>query len=219
VRPQVRLFVSTEKVRSCIEEDDPEDTWPHGWTKPGTRDEARLHSGLRRANRAIHGAGTTRPDARGMATTFAGLLLSHDAATIAHAGDSRVYRYRRGRLERLTDDPTLLEEMLLRGGVSLDEIESLAGRNMAHAVTRALGCDASIQIDTRAFPLLPGDVFLLCSDGLWGPVPERDIASILAWSSSLPAQVAGLIGRALELGGPDNITCVLARAERAEPCR
>jgi PPM family protein phosphatase len=214
---EVASRMAIEVIRACFEEDDPEDTWPYGWGRGTDREEARLVWSIQCANRSILEAGRANAETRGMATTFAGVLVSSGRARIVHVGDSRVYRYRQGALERLTTDHTLLEEMLQKGGVSLDEIASVP--DMANAVTRALGCDRAVEVETRVERTETGDVFLICSDGLWGPVPERDMAVILAWSSRLETKVAGLIWRALELGGPDNVTCVLARVTDTPSCR
>ena len=206
---EVASRMVVDAVRACFEEDDPDETWP--WAFDGTkdRDEARLVLSLRRANREILAAGR-RAGMGGMGTTFAGVLVAAGGAYIAHAGDSRVYRLRGERLEALTRDHTVLEELLRQGSPSL---EALGGIDEAIAcrITRALGTEPSVDVETRVEAVEAGDVLLVCSDGLWGPVPADEIATTLAWSVSPQGIVAGLMGRALEHGGSDNVTCVVVR--------
>jgi PPM family protein phosphatase len=196
-------------VKASIEEDDPDDTMPFGFGEARDRDEARLILSLRRANRGILDASRYRIETRGMATTFAGVLLTPAAAYIAHVGDSRVYRFRGGRLEQLTRDHSVLEELLQQGELMIDDEGGLPAH--LNAVTRALGIDKAVEIETRVEPTDPGDLFLVCSDGLWGPVPDAGIAAILAAHTDLDAAAAALIDCATERGGPDNVTCVLVR--------
>ncbi|WP_437741696.1 protein phosphatase 2C domain-containing protein [Sorangium sp. So ce1504] len=212
---EVASRMAIEVVRNCFEEDgDLEKTWPRGTTTTGTStpsdwDEVRLVLSVRRANRAIYEASQQQEAMRGMATTFAGVLLAPGMAYIAHVGDSRVYRMRGGTLERLTRDHTLLEELLGDGDGAREAVEALSDR--ASAVTCALGADESVDIESRVEATAPGDVFLVCSDGLWGPVPERRIAGILEAHRDLSLAAELLIHLANEHGGPDNVTCVLAR--------
>ncbi|WP_437894313.1 PP2C family protein-serine/threonine phosphatase [Sorangium sp. So ce124] len=207
---EVASRMAIEVVKSCFEEDeDLEETWPYGTGSPHNRDEVRLVLSVRRANREIYEASQRQEAVRGMATTFAGVLLGPGMAYIAHVGDSRVYRMRGGKLERLTRDHTLLEELLSDGEGALAALEALSGR--ADAVTRALGCDKNVDIESRVEPTLPGDVFLVCSDGLWGPVPEARIEGVLGRHRDLSLAASLLVDIANEHGGPDNITCVLAR--------
>ncbi|MGK3996871.1 PP2C family protein-serine/threonine phosphatase [Sorangium sp. So ce1024] len=212
---EVASRMAIEVVKSCFEEDeDLEDTWPRGAATTGAstpreRDEVRLVLSVRRANRAIHEASQQREAMRGMATTFAGVLLAPGMAYIAHVGDSRVYRMRQGTLERLTRDHTLLEELLGDGDKAREAVEALGDR--ASAITRALGADDNVDIESRVEPTQPGDVFLVCSDGLWGPAPERRIAEILEAHRDLSLAASLLVDLANEHGGPDNVTCVLAR--------
>ncbi|MGK3968876.1 PP2C family serine/threonine-protein phosphatase [Sorangium sp. So ce118] len=207
---EVASRMAIEVVKSCFaEEEDLEDTWPYGAARPHDRDEVRLVLSVRRANRAIYEASQQQEENRGMATTFAGVLLGPGMAYIAHVGDSRVYRMRGGKLERLTRDHTLLQELLRDGDGALAALEALSDR--ASAVTRALGCDESVAIESRVEATAPGDVFLLCSDGLWGPVPEGRIEGVLQAHQELSLAANLLVNLANEHGGPDNVTCVLAR--------
>ena len=206
---EVASRMAIEIVRGCVEEDDPDETWP--WAFDGTKDrnEARLVLSLRRANREILVAGR-RGGMGGMGTTFAGVLVAAGKAYVAHAGDSRVYRLRGERLETLTRDHTVLEELLRQSSVDAGDVAELEP-GIACRLTRALGTEPSVDVETRVEAVEAGDVLLVCSDGLWGSVPADDIAATLAWSARPQGIVAGLIGRALEQGGPDNVTCVVGR--------
>ncbi|WP_437709319.1 protein phosphatase 2C domain-containing protein [Sorangium sp. So ce448] len=207
---EVASRMAIEVVKGCFEADeDIEETWPCGTGSAHDRDEVRLVMSVRRANRAIYHASQRQALQRGMATTFAGVLLAPGMAYIAHVGDSRVYRMRGGKLERLTRDHTLLEDLLREGDGALAALEALSDR--ANAITRALGANESVDIESRVEPTLPGDVFLVCSDGLWGPVPEGRIEGILGAHRDLSFAAELLTDLANEHGGPDNVTCVLAR--------
>ncbi|MGK4002876.1 protein phosphatase 2C domain-containing protein [Sorangium sp. So ce1036] len=207
---EVASRMAIEVVKSCFEVDEEiEETWPYGTATPHDRDEVRLVLSVRRANRAIYEASQRQEHTREMATTFAGVLLGLGMAYIAHVGDSRVYRMRGGKLERLTRDHTLLEELLYDGDGVREAVEALSDR--ANAVTRALGCDENVEIESRVEPTAPGDIFLVCSDGLWGPVPEGRIAGVLGSHRDLSLAASLLVDLANEHGEPDNVTCVLAR--------
>ncbi|WP_437973301.1 protein phosphatase 2C domain-containing protein [Sorangium sp. So ce295] len=207
---EVASRMAIEVVKSCFEEDeDLEETWPYGTGSPHDRDEVRLVMSVRRANRAIYEASQKKEEVRGMATTFAGVLLGAGMAYMAHVGDSRVYRMRGGKLERLTRDHTLLAELLGDGDGAREAVEALSKR--ARTITRALGADENVEIESRVAATKPGDLLLVCSDGLWGPVPERRIAGILEAHRDLSFAAELLVDLANEHGGPDNVTCVLAR--------
>jgi serine/threonine protein phosphatase PrpC len=204
---EIASRMAVDLVRGCLDRDDPEETWPCGLSGKATdRDEARLILGVRAANRAIFELGRRELSLRGMGTTFAGMLVSGDGATLAHVGDSRIYRFRHGKLEQLTRDHTVIE-MARHLRVELDASEDL----IPDALVRAVGTERTVDVETRRERIERGDTFLLCSDGLWGPVPKEDIAATLAWRSRPEAIVARLIGRAIERGGPDNVTCVVVR--------
>ena len=207
---EVASRMAVDIVRACIEEDDPNDTWPYGRNTEADRDEARLVWSVRRANREIEAEGQRIAGKRGMGTTFTGALVSGEKVYLAHVGDSRIYRLRRGRLAALTRDHTVLEDLLRQHGAEAPELRDLAPE-IACRLTRALGTDKAVEVEARVEAAEAGDVLLLCSDGLWGPVDEDEIAATLAWSASVPAIVSGLSGRALEEGGPDNVTCVVVR--------
>ncbi len=160
------------------------------------------------ANAKIHGRGQADEEFRGMGTTVTSLLLLTEGAMVAHVGDSRAYRLRGNRFEQLTFDHSLAWEIKAAGqlpeGMSTDHIPK-------NIITRSLGPNATVSVDLEGpFPLATGDTFLLCSDGLSGPVTDEEIGTILA---SMPPDeaVRSLIDLANLRGGPDNITAVVAR--------
>lgn len=163
----------------------------------------RLVASFERANARVFAVG--RATGTGMGTTLTAVFARAQHAVVAHVGDSRLYRFRGHQLEQLTDDHTVGAEMA-RAGQPCDEPAAIA-----QSLTRAIGCEPGVDIDARVVPTRPGDVLLLCSDGLWGVVPHSEIEVILdCWPSPREA-AARLVQRANELGGPDNVTAVLVR--------
>ena len=139
-----------------------------------------------------------------MGSTIAAVLIREGRALVAHVGDSRVYRMRRGKLERMTRDHSLYAELEDAGVVS---VGTLASRNV---ITRAVGVPGYATPDVSIVETQPGDVFLMCSDGLTDDVPDGDIAEVLAaFEPKLAAEQ--LVQRAWAAGASDNITCVVAR--------
>jgi protein phosphatase len=179
----------------------------------------RLRAAVREANAKIFArAGDSRAH-RGMGTTVvaAAFAPGEGVLYVAHAGDSRCYLARGGALRRLTRDHSLVED-------ALRERPDLTPRDLSYlprnVITRALGVAASVDAELRAEPVEPGDVFLLCSDGLHGLIEDADIARIVGEHRVLTEACANLIALANERGGRDNITAVLVRIEDGdEPWR
>ncbi len=166
-----------------------------------------LAAAVQHENEAVREA-AVRTGEGDMGTTVAAVLVRGDRAAVAHVGDSRVYRYRDGRLEALTDDHSLLAECLRSGTLTPD----LAGAfPYKHLVTRSLGAGDSVDVDTRLLEPVAGDVLLLCSDGLSGVLGDDEIAGALGGKPDLDATARLLVDRANERGGPDNVTVVLVR--------
>jgi serine/threonine protein phosphatase PrpC len=183
----------------------------------GTRAEERLREVARTANRRIYDMAQSDSEHAGMGTTFTAVLVSGREVAVGHVGDSRLYRLREGGFERLTDDHSLVEELVRQGKLSPEEAEVHPQRSI---ITRALGPEKDVQVDTFTDIARDGDVYLLCSDGLSGMVSEEQIAQILTASRSLEDAAQALIDAANTAGGKDNITAVLFRvgeAEGAEP--
>lgn len=174
-----------------------------------------LAQAVRDANAQIHSRGMASDDFRGMGTTVSALAVLPQGAIIAHVGDSRVYRLRGDVIEQLTFDHSLVWELRRAGQFPAGETLSYIPKNI---ITRSLGPNPEVQVDLEGpFPILPGDVFLLCSDGLSGQVRDEEIGKVL---SLLPPQEAmrTLIDLANLRGGPDNITVIVARAASEPGC-
>ncbi|WP_437785845.1 PP2C family protein-serine/threonine phosphatase [Sorangium sp. So ce1097] len=205
---EIASRMAVDIVQSCCKDTEGEITQPTGYDELALPLETRLVSSIWRANERIFDVGQRDPRFYGMGTTFAGVHADATAACIAHVGDSRVYRYRQRRLERLTEDHSLWNEHLHSGELLPDDVDPLLARNV---VTRALGMGKTVDVATRLEQPQAGDLLLICSDGLSGPVPETEIAEVLAQGDDLAATARSLIELANLHGGPDNVTCVLVR--------
>lgn len=162
------------------------------------------------ANGRIYNKGQNSVDFHGMGTTCSCLLLLPDGALAAHVGDSRVYRLRGKTIEQLTFDHSLVWEMAAAGHASEDDVPSYVPKNV---ITRSLGPHPTVKVDLEGpLPVRPGDRYLLCSDGLTGPLNPQLIGMVL---SALPPDEAAqtLIDLANLLGGPDNITAIVAEVD------
>jgi len=198
-----------ERVQRAME--DAETTWPVGASAHGVESgPRRFLAGILRANREIHRLARQDIRKKGMGTTFAGLLLLARCAVVAHVGDSRVYRLREGRLERMTHDHSLVNHLMAMGCLRPEEAASHPKRNV---ITRAVGPCETVDVDTKIVDTRTGDAFLLCSDGLHGALDDAEIAAILREHGDLADAVGHLIDRANECGGKDNVTAVLMRLE------
>jgi protein phosphatase len=175
--------------------------------------EAYLRSIAEDANQRIHSLAQHDSSRSGMGTTLTAALVEGDEVSLAHVGDSRAYLWRDGALRLLTSDHSLVEELRRQGRISDEQAEDHPQRSI---ITRALGPESEVQVDTLSFSARPGDVFLLCSDGLTTMVKDDAIAAILAEAPTLDAAVEALIGAANEAGGRDNITVVSFRVDDAE---
>jgi serine/threonine protein phosphatase PrpC len=172
--------------------------------------EAELRSLVESANREIHELAKRDASVAGMGTTLTAAVISGEEVALAHVGDSRAYRLRGTRLERLTKDHSLVEELRSTGQLTDEQAEEHPQRSI---ITRALGPEERVQVDTLTVQAEPGDVFLLCSDGLTTMVEEEKITRILVGATSLDAAVRALVEEANRAGGRDNITAVAFRVE------
>jgi serine/threonine protein phosphatase PrpC len=168
-----------------------------------------LVAAIERANHCIYRAGEQSPAWRGMGTTIACLLAHGDRAVVAHVGDSRVHRLRGRCLTTLTDDHNYFRELVRHGVADPDRPEEYEA--CRHMLTRALGTKASVEVESRLVDVLPGDTFVVTTDGLHGVVSERALTEILLAHVSLDDAVEHMIATANHLGGPDNITAVAMR--------
>ena len=171
----------------------------------------RIHVAITEANTKINERGRTNADFHNMGTTCSTLLLLPQGVVVAHVGDSRIYRYRKGQLHQLTFDHSLVWELQAAGKLSDEEIvENSVPKNV---ITRSLGPSAKVEIDVEGpFPIESGDKFLLCSDGLTGRVNDEELAAAL--SMLHPEQATTFLTDLANLrGGPDNITVVIAEVK------
>lgn len=172
--------------------------------------ERQLIERVRAANEEIHGLSQRDSKHAGMGTTLTAALLAGSDLTVAHVGDSRAYRLRDGKIERLTRDHSLVEELVRRGKLTEEEAEEHPQRSI---ITRALGPEDDVEVDTCTYPAQAGDLYLICSDGLTGMLTEEDLLTQLAVAGSLEEIGERLVERANAAGGRDNITVVLFRLE------
>ncbi len=173
-----------------------------------------LRETIEGANRSIHDHARDDPGLAGMGTTITAAIVDPEAEEVAigHVGDSRAYRFRNGKLERLTRDHSLVEEMRRKGQLTEAQAEDHPQRSI---ITRALGPEPEVEVDLQTVPAQPGDVFLICSDGLTTMLDDDQIARLLSRASSMQAAVRALVDEANRAGGRDNITVVLFRLEDA----
>ena len=170
----------------------------------------RLVRAAREANAEIHELSQADARRAGMGTTLTAAYVGGDQVFVAHVGDSRAYRMRHGELVRITEDHSLVEELLRQGRLTAEEAEEHPQRSI---ITRALGPEPDVDIDTFAVEAQDGDVYLLCSDGLSSMLSEQAVAEIMRANPQLPAAADALVDAALAAGGRDNVTVVLFRIE------
>jgi serine/threonine protein phosphatase PrpC len=182
--------------------------------QPGLPDSYPPELGLadlaRAANTRIHELSHANAEHAGMGTTLTAVYVGEEEVAVAHVGDSRAYCLRDGELLRLTDDHSLVDELMRQGRLTPEEAIEHPQRSV---ITRALGIEGEVEVDTRSFRARAGDVYLLCSDGLTTMISEELIAAVLLAHTSLHDGGEALIAAANEAGGRDNITVVLLRLE------
>jgi serine/threonine protein phosphatase PrpC len=171
-----------------------------------------LEGAVQAAGHAIYLKGQAEPEKRGMGTTASALLVAGDRGFIAHVGDSRIYLLRAGQVVQLTEDHSLVNELIRRGRVTKEGFESSPYKAYKNAVTRAVGVYETVQGDTLDFEILPGDQFLLCSDGLHAYLDDARIIEALKGDDVklLPKRFIDLANTG---GGHDNITAIVVRVE------
>jgi protein phosphatase len=174
---------------------------------------AMLEREIARANAAIHEAANNQPQCYGMGTTVVAVLFHDGRIATAHVGDSRLYRMRNGSFELLTRDHSVLQEQVDAGIITPEQARQSKKTN--NLLTRALGADPVVDADFADHEIWPGDLYLLCSDGLTDMLADEEIAGILLEAGDQPGQcVSRLIDMANENGGRDNVTVALVRINR-----
>jgi len=198
--------ISAFVERSAIEK---EITWPFGLETGLSFDANRLKTAIRLANARVFQAADNREELTGMGTTVVAILASGDTLTIGSAGDSRCYLVRGGALRQLTRDDSWVSAALGEGLLNSGDVEHHPLRNV---ITKAVGARDTIDLDVIEHQLQPGEVLMLCSDGLHGMLNDQELGRILLPSPGpLEEATARLVDAANEAGGRDNVTVVLLR--------
>ena len=188
-------------------------TWPYKMDKQKNYDENRLAVAVKLANQRIFEKATADTKFKGMGTTIVTVYFAKDnEVVIGHVGDSRVYFFRDDTLRQITEDHSLLNDYLKAKKLTPEEIENFPHKNV---IVRALGMKDNVVVDVNRVEPKPGDIFLLCSDGLSGMVTDEQIQTVLQNTKDLDKACAQLIDSANANGGNDNVTAVLARFEPA----
>src|SRR5438128_3275873 len=191
-----------------MKEDD--GTWPHAYDEHYRRSTNKLMAAVRLANTRVLEAMRKDARLRGMGTTVVACLADDTTMSVAHVGDSRAYLIRNGQLSRLTNDHSWVFEQVQAGMLTEAEAEKHPLRNV---ITRALGGALSVNPDAAEVESRPGDVYLLCSDGLTGMVPEEEILRVVTENSDIEKACQVLIDTANERGGLDNVTAILVKTK------
>jgi len=160
------------------------------------------------ANRAIFNSSNSNPRYAGMGTTLVVGVFRDNRLLLGHVGDSRGYRLRGGRLTQITHDHSLLQEQIDAGLITAEQAAFSANKNL---VTRAVGVEDTVLLETHQHDVMPGDTYLLCSDGLTDMLDDETIGQVLLRCDLLPEAATALIDAANDAGGKDNISVVLAR--------
>ena len=184
-------------------------TWPHAYDERLKRSTNRLLAAVRMANTRVLEAMRKDARLRGMGTTVVACMADDETMSFAHVGDSRAYLVRENQLSRVTNDHSWVFEQVQAGMLTEAEAEKHPLRNV---ITRALGGALQVTPDASEITMKQGDVYLLCSDGLTGMVPEEEILRLITHSSDLEQACEQLISAANERGGLDNITAILVKA-------
>jgi serine/threonine protein phosphatase PrpC len=186
-------------------------TWPYGLDPKLSFDANRLLTSMKLANRRVFKVSESRDAYTGMGTTAVAALLHRDHVIYSSVGDSRLYSFVNNRLQQLTRDDSWIAELLAREP-TLDKTD-LANHPMRYVLTNVIGAGATLDVDVSERPLIPGELLLLCSDGLYGALGDGTIASILATRSSIVSMAERLLETALEGDARDNITAVLVQCD------
>jgi len=197
---EVASAVAVEAVESARESEEPA--------------EAQLAGIVRAANRRIYDLAVADESRRGMGTTLTLLKVHGDEVSLAHVGDSRAYRMRDGELSQLTHDHSLVAELERSGQITAEAAEHHPQRSI---ITRALGPEPDVDVDTYTLAGRDGDLFLICSDGLTSMISDDEVGSILRSAGSLEEAADALVRAANQSGGKDNITVILFRLGEGEP--
>jgi protein phosphatase len=216
---EVAARVAVESIENFIRRshETSDFSWPYGVDASLSYEGNRLKTAVSLANRRINRLAENHDDYLGMGTTVVCALLADGQLIAAHVGDSRLYRQRSDKLEQVTMDHSLLQELVDRGFYSAEEAQRAANKNY---VTRALGVEPNVDVEIQEVPVNKGEVFILCSDGLSDMVEDEDIhLTINTFSANLDTVAKQLIQLANDNGGRDNVSVVMAHVIDAFPAR
>ena len=166
------------------------------------------------ANRAIFNSSNSNPNYAGMGTTLVVGVFRPSQLILGHVGDSRAYRLRAGKVQQLTRDHSLLQEQLDAGLITPEQALYATHKNL---VTRAVGVEDTVMLEVHTHEVHPGDLFLLCSDGLSDMLDDNEIGFVISGQPTLPEAPSALIDAANQAGGRDNISVILARCDGVAP--
>jgi protein phosphatase len=190
-------------------------TWPADTDRNLPIPIRRLVAAGKLANEKIFQASRSNPKLNGMGTTMVAILIDQDTAHVAHVGDSRAYLFRNGRIDRLTEDHSLINDYIQQGLLKIEEANQ---HPLKHVITRALGSAVKVEVDIKSVPLREGDALLLCSDGLSNLLTDDELITISRDSLKEPRTVCQrLIDTANEKGGEDNVTVVFISSQAGDP--
>ncbi len=182
--------------------------WPLKGDSKRTYEENRVATAVRLANKKIFELAKTDGKYEKMGTTIVALSLGRSGVVIAHVGDSRGYRFRAGVLHQITEDHSLLNDYIKANRLNAEEIAKFPHKNV---ISRALGMAPDVKVDVDRDVPRPGDIYLLCSDGLSGMVPDPEMRRLLTLDMALDLKARALVDAANMAGGADNITVILVR--------
>lgn len=204
---EVAARVAVETIRELLEgESDPNETQlDRSVQDPADALRERLRYAMNQASARIRKEAQAHPQYAGMGTTVCVLLVEADQAHLAHVGDSRIYLMRDGHIQRLTRDHTVVQQEIDAGRLTPEMARQVPHRNY---LTQSVGYHGPVEPDTSTRPLQPGDVFIICSDGLTDPLEDQSIATICA-RTDLADLADTLVDEALKAGGEDNVTVVV----------
>ncbi len=201
----IAVALIRDEVRKALADGDPSSAE----ASPTLRAERVLREQSARANAAIFQSAQDQPQYAGMGTTLVVALFADNQVTVAHIGDSRLYRLRGDSFEQITRDHSLLQEQIDSGMISKEDARHSMNKNL---VTRALGVDPQVETEIHSYDVLPGDIYLLCSDGLSDMIPEPEIHGTLdALKANLQLAADQLVQAANDYGGRDNVSVVLVQ--------
>jgi protein phosphatase len=197
----VRYYIDSSRDRYDV-------SWPFGYAFELSLDANRLATGVRLANRQIWRTGEQSLECAGMGTTIAAVLIGDGRAVVGNVGDTRVYLCRENQLAQITVDDTMIATMVRSGLLSA---QSAASHPMRNVITQAAGSQEEVEVHLHEETIVPGDALLICSDGLYNLVEERDILAALTENSSPEAVAKRLVDAAINSGAPDNVSAVVMR--------